>query len=114
MVARTEIEMAHVWCPESRVGSICRDTADGGVAAINRDLRGMNPHSTCLGSQCGAWRWFDHRGMQMTSTTAVEGWEYVAPEVSLSGVEFWREPLEQSLKRRRGFCGKAGDVKYAE
>lgn len=70
------------------------------------------PDLRCLGSDCMAWRWAEMTPPAKVSKTLIEGWVHIRAEDADDGVEYWIEPDEKRLERRRGYCGLAGKPEY--
>jgi len=74
---------------------------------------------TCTGSRCMAWRWLEMPVQIVIEDTekdkrpvgVSENWEWEEALVVCNNknpISGWVEPLQETLKRRRGYCGMAG------
>ncbi len=106
----TEEEAKAKWCPMAR-------SAWGSEAPTNRTLDG-NPRldCMCIGAACMHWRWAGPEVRQSHSSTKREGWRFIAAPDCYDhdrNEPFWLEPRNDAQKRRRGYCGLAGNPDHA-
>lgn len=80
----------------------------------------MAAWGNCRGDNCAAWRWkngdnysFHIKWCEVTHThvepARPEGilvWEFIPFDGETAA--HWREPREEAMKRREGYCGMAG------
>ena len=79
--------------------------------------------STCYGPECMAWRWFDKPQLRSVDCTGKylftqqeperpegmdKGWYFVPGDREEGWPSGWREPEEEVMARRLGYCGVGG------